>query len=253
LFRYEYLNFLIDPYLSDFLAKKYKGSEFPHKRMMAPPVYPEQLEDISYVFCTHAHSDHMDPEALQVIAERNPFCRFIVPSAETETAFKRGIPGERHIGVNAGERLILNKSLSVNVIPSAHETISVNEKGQHLFLGFIFEIGSFRIYHSGDCVVYDGLAENLRHFRIDIAFLPVNGRNDYLGSRGIKGNFSAEEAAELCRQADIRNLVAHHFGMFDFNTVEPGLLRSKAQRYSDNMLNIFIPEAGRDYMIQTIN
>jgi len=29
---------LIDPYLSDYLAHKYAGTDFPHVRMMPPPV-----------------------------------------------------------------------------------------------------------------------------------------------------------------------------------------------------------------------
>jgi len=31
-------SFLIDPYLSDRLAEKYRGGAFPHERLMAPPI-----------------------------------------------------------------------------------------------------------------------------------------------------------------------------------------------------------------------
>lgn len=33
--RAEGCRWLVDPYLSDFLAQKYRGSEFPHDRLMA--------------------------------------------------------------------------------------------------------------------------------------------------------------------------------------------------------------------------
>jgi L-ascorbate metabolism protein UlaG (beta-lactamase superfamily) len=37
---------LIDPYLSDSLAKKYRGKTFAHERMMPVPVAPEALKEI---------------------------------------------------------------------------------------------------------------------------------------------------------------------------------------------------------------
>jgi len=57
---------LIDPYLSDFLAEKYQGAEFPHLRMMQAPIEPSRLADLDWVFCTHRHSDHMDPGTLPI-------------------------------------------------------------------------------------------------------------------------------------------------------------------------------------------
>ena len=70
---------LIDPYLSDFLAKKYQGKEFPHIRMMDAPIRPEELEQVRVVCCTHRHSDHLDPETVLPIAQNNPDCLFVMP------------------------------------------------------------------------------------------------------------------------------------------------------------------------------
>jgi L-ascorbate metabolism protein UlaG (beta-lactamase superfamily) len=77
-----------------------------------------------------------------------------------------------------------------------------------------------RIYHSGDCVPYPGLADELRRMAVDVAILPVNGRDAQPSAAGIPGNFTFDEAVALCRQAGINAMVACHFGMFDFNTVE---------------------------------
>ncbi|MCP4287321.1 MAG: MBL fold metallo-hydrolase, partial [Gammaproteobacteria bacterium] len=43
--KYTDIVLLIDPYLSNFLAKKYKGKEFPHVRMMDPPLAPEEVRN----------------------------------------------------------------------------------------------------------------------------------------------------------------------------------------------------------------
>jgi hypothetical protein len=52
--------------------------------------------------------------------------------------------------------------------------------------------------------------------------LPINGRDEYRRSRNVPGNFTLVEAVELCQQTDIPIMIAHHFGMFEFNTVNVG-------------------------------
>jgi L-ascorbate metabolism protein UlaG (beta-lactamase superfamily) len=216
--RAEGRHWLIDPYLSDHLAKKYRDTEFPHERLMPAPVQPDQVSDLDWIFCTHRHSDHMDPGSLPVLAEKNPWCRFVVPRAEREAALKVGVPSERMEAINAGESLSLSDTVTVAALAAAHETLKTDGRGQHHFLGFIFKTPSWVIYHSGDCVPYQGLIEELRPHKIDIALLPVNGRDAYRASRGFAGNFTFAEARQLCAEVEIPVMVAQHFGMFAFNT-----------------------------------
>jgi len=216
---------MIDPYLSDSLAEKYRGKEFPHVRMMPPPVEPDEVRDLDLVLCTHRHSDHMDPGTLPVIAKNNPKCRFVVPAAERESAIGVGLPAERIIAVNAGEVISPIDEIEITAVPAAHEELKTNDKGEHHFLGYILRLAGVCIYHSGDCVPYDGLAGQLRSAQIDLALLPVNGRDEYRTSRGIIGNMTFDEAAMLCHDAGIPRMIPHHFGMFDFNTVDPEELR----------------------------
>ncbi|MCK9413539.1 MAG: MBL fold metallo-hydrolase [Prolixibacteraceae bacterium] len=240
---------LIDPYLSDFLAQKYAGKEFPHKRMMPPPINVEQIRQLDFVFCTHGHSDHMDPGTLPILSANNPSCRFIVPKAEKGTAIERGVTENRMIAVNAGESLKLTDEISVDIIPSAHECKKVNVNGEHFYLGYIITINNLRIYHSGDCIPYPGLSDKLKQFNIDIALLPVNGRDNYRSKRGIPGNFTFEEAQDICRESNIPNLIVHHFGMFSFNTVNPNHLEEKVKKIGCNGLNIVIPDQNIVYNI----
>jgi L-ascorbate metabolism protein UlaG (beta-lactamase superfamily) len=135
----------------------------------------------------------------------------------------------------------------VHVISSAHETLKVNELGEHHFLGFILKLGAFTLYHSGDCVVYDGLVDRLREWNIDVALLPVNGRRERLSSRGIMGNMNFDEAAALCRAAGIGTMIPHHFGMFAFNTADPAELERKIARL-DPGLQCLLPSA-QTYLI----
>lgn len=233
--------FLIDPYLSDSLAQKYKGRQFPHQRMMPIPVDPAALKDIDWVFCTHLHTDHMDPETIRSLA-RNPECRFFVPCAALDQAVaNQGLGMKKTTCVNSGQTLTLDTDVSLHPIPAAHEQLVVNSRGEHHFLGYIFKLGNIQIYHSGDCVPYDGLEMHLQSMKPDIAFLPVNGRDDYRLSQNIAGNFHFEEAVQLCLDCGIPYLIPHHFGMFDFNTIDPLELRSKIKK-TPRSVQVILPK-----------
>ena len=246
--RHADLSLLIDPYLSDHLAQKYRGTRFPHVRMMPPPIEAEALRDIDVVLCTHRHSDHMDPGLLPVIARDNPRCRFVVPRAEREAAAAIGLPSQQTITMDAGDIASLATDCDVSAIPSAHEVLKTNERGEHHFLGFILRLGEFTLYHSGDCVPYEGLAERLREAQIDVALLPVNGRDPVRLSHGVLGNMTLEEAADLCLSAGIPWLVPHHFGMFEFNSVDPQDLQDRIVRL-DSRARCLVPQLDRHFLL----
>lgn len=222
---------LVDPYLSDSLARKYKGTRYTHVRIMASPIAPEQVPKIDLVLCTHRHTDHMDPDTLQVLAAAFPALRFVVPAASVDEAGRRcGVGIERLIAARAGEPIEALPGLRVTPLPSAHESLTVDAQGQHEWLGYVIDLPGVRLYHSGDCVPYDGLAQALRRLAPDLALLPVNGRDLARSGNGVPGNFTLDEAVALCREAGIPSMVAHHYGLFDFNTVPPAEIDDRARQ-----------------------
>lgn len=209
---------MIDPYLSDWLAQKYGGTEFSHQRLMPSPILPEEVSRVDFVLGTHFHGDHIDPGTLPILAQRHPQCHFVTPKAVSDRVAEL-VPAAQSLSINAGERIALNETISVEAIPSAHEELTINERGEHEFLGYLLTIGDVTIYHSGDCTPYPELEQHLQNRKIDLALLPVNGRDAYRLSRNILGNFTLAEAVRICQNADIPLLLAHHFGLFDFNTI----------------------------------
>lgn len=211
---------VIDPYLSDSLAEKYRGKPFPHTRMMAAPVAPEELIDVDWVLCTHGHTDHMDLGTLPGLLQANPKAQVLVPRSEKLKAVERGVPEDRMHVIEAGERLTID-GLTFTATSAAHEDIRRDENGDHLFLGYVVEADGLRIWHSGDTIPFDGLPDRLAPMKIDLALLPVNGRDAERASNGVPGNLTIEEALELVETIGARSLICHHFGMFDFNTADP--------------------------------
>lgn len=222
--------FLIDPYLSDSLALKYRGSPLPHVRMMSAPITVEELGHIDLVFCTHHHTDHMDPGTLLPLASQ-PALRYVVPGASREEAMKRAsVPPERLICVDAGDVLEPLPGLTVRPVRSAHETLQSNDAGQYVFLGYGIEVGGTTTFHSGDAVPFEGERGEVASLAADVALLPVNGRSKALADSGIPGNFFLQEATSLAQLCGIPFMLSHHYGMFDFNTIELVEIEREASR-----------------------
>jgi L-ascorbate metabolism protein UlaG (beta-lactamase superfamily) len=226
---------LIDPYLSDSLTKKYEATNKPHVRMTERVVAPERLDFIDVVTSSHNHTDHLDGETLIPLLEVNPGLQLIVPRANLQFAAERlKVLGERLTAIGTDSKPIQSGPFIFYSIPSAHENLEPDENGDHRFTGLVISLGPWTIYHSGDCLPYKGLVERLRHWDVDIALLPINGREP---ARGVAGNFSAQEAVRLGKEVRAGLLIPCHYEMFEFNTAAPQEFAKAAE------------EAGQPYQV----
>lgn len=205
----------IDLYLSEHLTRKYEHTARPHVRMTEAPLRGQELRGIDLVIASHKHSDHLDPGTIPDLLKASPRARLLVPAAIVEHAEGLGIEPRRIIGINAGET-IDEHGVRIRAIPSAHEGLDRDERGRHLYLGFVVELAGKRLYHSGDSLAYQGLDDWLGPGPWDVFFLPINGRDP---ARGVPGNMDAAEAVALGSRLRPRYLVPHHYDMFTFNTV----------------------------------
>jgi L-ascorbate metabolism protein UlaG (beta-lactamase superfamily) len=220
LVRWNGRHLLFDPYLSDSLTKKYAASDKPHTRMTERVIAPERLDFIDLVTSSHNHTDHLDAETLIPILQKNPAMRLVVPEANNPLVAERlKIDPALPIGLDDGTRVSI-AGFEIYGIAAAHNTVERDEAGHCKFLGCVVKAGPWTIYHSGDTLLYDGLAEKLAPFRIDIALLPINGN---LPERRVAGNLDGREAAELAHRIGSKVVVPCHFEMFEFNTASPEL------------------------------
>ena len=221
LIRYGGKTMLIDPYLTDYVDRKCSNERVTWIRNYPAPIAPEALDFVDYVFCTHAHSDHADPETLSVLTRINPQAKFIVSRAIVDAMVGKGVSREAVIGIACDEVLELDENITVTAIPSAHEELHpTGEKNVYAEVGFLLSLGKTKIYHAGDGCPYDGLAERLTG--CDIAMLPINGRDYYRTQLcNIIGCFDSREAILLSREIGVKLLIPTHFDLYSVNGVNP--------------------------------
>jgi len=208
---------LLDPYLSDGLTRKYADTDRLHVRLTRRVVDPARLSGVTLVTSSHAHTDHLDGETLALVQHASPRLAFAGPRA-IEDAVTQRLGRAPDVLLDADESVRVG-TVDLHAVPAAHERLDRDERGRHRYLGYVVRLGPFAVYHSGDTVRYDGQAERLRAFGgVDVALLPVNGRDP---ARGVPGNLTGEEAAALARDAGARLAVPCHYEMFTFNTASP--------------------------------
>ena len=218
--------FIIDPYLSDSLTRKYAETKKPHERVSRMVIAPERLTGISFITSSHNHTDHLDGETLAKLIDANPGVKVIVPRANKEFALERllgaGVTNAATylVDVPVHETLTLADihGCTITAVPAAHEALDTDENGDYRYHGYCITVGGVTIYHSGDCIPYDGLATAVLPYKPDVALLPINGCDP---SRGVSGNFSGPEAAALAHSLNVKCVIPNHYDLFAFNTADP--------------------------------
>jgi L-ascorbate 6-phosphate lactonase len=217
---------LFDPFLSP-----YDG------RLHASPLSPEEAVGIDVVFCSHEHVDHLDLPSVGPISSASPGAVFVVPAPIVDMVTEAGVPADRVLGVQPGDPFEVG-DLTVRAVPACHgvtmadaygfgETLS---DGLVRFVGFVVDLGGVRIYHAGDTIHFDGMEQTLTPLQVDVALLPINGRDAEREARGIVGNLDPRDAAWLASRIDAGVLVPMHHDMFARNLGFPGALAETVGR-----------------------
>jgi L-ascorbate metabolism protein UlaG (beta-lactamase superfamily) len=221
---------VLDPYLSDSLTEKYAATDKPHVRMTARPVDPSRLRAVDVVTSSHNHTDHLDHQTLWPLFAANPAARLVIPEANRSfVADRLGTDPLWPVGLLHGNSMTVGP-FRLTGVAVAHESLEVDEQGHHRHLGYLVDVGPWTLFHSGDAVPYDGMADEVLRLAgdraIDIAFLPINGR---LPARRVPGNFWGDEAAQFAKALRARLAVPMHYEMFTFNTESPALFTATAE------------------------
>ena len=196
-------------------------------RLVPPQEKAANLLDVAAFIGTHDHADHIDRPLWRELARLGCKAKFLVPAyVAADVVRDTGLKRTQVIGLAQGESITIG-GVTATAVASAHERLEFDRRGRSKNLGFVLETAggdlrtprkSVRIYHSGDCCLYEGLQTALAKFgRIEAAFLPINGRDAWRLTHDFIGCMDAHEAVELAGELGVKVLVPGHYDMFKPN------------------------------------
>jgi L-ascorbate 6-phosphate lactonase len=206
----------LDPYLTDFSRSGGRSA-----RTFPPPQEPGEARGVHAVLLTHDHGDHTDPATVLPMAGNMPELEVVAPFTSRDTLSSAGLAHDR-ITVPVVDEPFEVAGARVTAIPSAHTELEHDAERGYPYLGYLIEWNGVTAYHAGDTVIYPGLIERLSRWRLDVAFIPINGRDWFRTNRGVQGNTDFREAAEFAESLDIGTIVPTHYDLFAANAEDPG-------------------------------
>lgn len=169
---------------------------FGFKRMIPPVLLAEEL-DADLFLSTHSHIDHLDPDALPVVAT-NKKTRFI-GSPDCEQLYKENnLSHARYKILKEGEEWE-TKGVRLKAIFADHGDLAPDA------VGLLIEIEGIKIYHAGDTSFQPDKIKSSLNTVVDIMIAPINGQY---------GNMNAQEAIALAVVVKPKIVIASHFWMF---------------------------------------
>ena len=127
----------------------------------------EACEDVSLILISHAHTDHLSPESLDLFPDTvQILCS--PPSA-------KHLAGRKFTVLKLWEERKFG-DISVTAVPADHAggRMSLNAEPDGRALGFVVRTPRGTIYYSGDTRYFDGFAEIGRRCSPDLAIFNVN-------------------------------------------------------------------------------
>ncbi len=202
----------VDPYFSDVVEKA-----FGFRRMMACPLAPEEVV-ADLVACTHEHLDHMDMEALPVMA-RNPRTNFAGPRECVKEFRKMGIPEECCHVLEEGKTIAFGRT-KVTAVYADHGELAPDA------VRIVFDFDGIKAYHTGDTAYRPEAFGRALELKPDILIPCINGRY---------GNMDAREAALLAGLCQPRVVIASHFWMFVEHGGDPAAFLENCAKFAPSV------------------
>lgn len=223
--------YLIDPYLSDYVISGGYGSSELFSRNFPPPIQPEDLLNIDAIFITHDHADHCDVDSLKIINKNNPNCKIIGPKPVREKISSFYFRSDS-TALGVGLKNKIRDGVEYVPVPAAHPFYQEEKSLVEMdCVGYLIKMDGIVVYHSGDTVLYDHIVRAVEApgWKIDIACLPVNGRDEQREKMGIIGNMNVNESIELATAIGAKWMIPIHNDLFSINQEKPA--------YVDSILN----------------
>ena len=204
LFENETVRILVDPYLSDSVAKTMPQNA---RRIPVDERFLKIKPDV--LLLTHDHLDHTDPETLaHYFTEDAPFV--ILASAAAWGRVRPMLKGQNPVYMTPGT-VWTEKDITFYALPAAHSETTA--------IGFLIDDGEKTYYLTGDTLYHFDVIDAVRAIcpdGPDVVFLPING---------VGNNMNMTDAADFADEIGAKTVVPLHFGLFD--DLDPGAMQAE--------------------------
>ena len=160
-----------------------------------------QQPDADLILITHAHGDHLDPDAVAQVEKANTV---ILLNEESQKKLQKG-----EVMKNGDTKTV--NGIKIDAVPAYNPSRPQHPKDRDN--GYVLQIGDKRIYVAGDTEDIPELA-NLKG--IDIAFLPIN-----------RPTMTIDQAVNAAKIIKPAILYPYHYGDTDVNQLIPKLADQK--------------------------
>jgi L-ascorbate metabolism protein UlaG (beta-lactamase superfamily) len=233
---------LLDPYLGEKgSGPSYTGKE--HSPVVPLPIPLEEILDgVEAVVVSHAHSDHFDTTAREILPKNLPL---LCQPEDEETMRDLGF-----IDVHPVAGTLWLDEISVSRTPGRHGSGAVL-KDMGVVSGFFFEApGEPSVYWAGDTVLTDEIRELLRVRKPDVVLTHSCGA---VWGGGVHILMDDEQTVEVCRLVSESVVVAIHMETVDHATVTRRQLRETARKNGIPDERLLIPLDGESVKMPVRN
>lgn len=151
--------------------------------------------DADYIFITHEHYDHFEPESIAKLKKADT--RLIAPeSTKKKVLAEAGIASENCIFYQPGQRHE-EQGLLIETVAAYNKLKPFHTKGKK-WLGYVVTLDDTRYYVSGDTDVN----EDILKVECDVALLPIGGFY----------TMDWKQAAEYVAQIKPKAVIPTHYG-----------------------------------------
>ena len=202
---------IIDPYLSDSVNRVAN-----RPRLLTIPIEPSDIA-CDAVICTHDHLDHLDPDTVIKISDKQLFITTNGGKEKLKSFGKKNV-----IALTEGESVSIG-DFEITAVFADH-TVEA--------FGLIIKAEGKVFYFSGD-TLYNEKLFDIAKYTPDFTFICINGK---------LGNMNVEEALITAKKIGAKVNVPNHYDMFASNSEDPHL-------FADNIDGGFIMEFDKEYQL----
>ena len=152
-----------------------------------------EAHDADLIFITHSHRDHLDPESISRVSNRNTI--FVAPVSMDQEL--RKVVGDAELILMPVGGSMEIAGISVQSVPAYNRLKPFHPK-RHGWIGYVVTMDGVRYYAAGDT---DAVSD-LKSVTCDVALVPIGGTY----------TMSAKEAAKLVNEIHPLVAIPIHYG-----------------------------------------